>query len=151
MWDHERVVPADIELHPIAPDEAVYQLLAANNLPTADIESPDCTLYGVTISNERIGIGGYEIHGSTGLLRSIAVHTEIRGCGIGTTICLKLEDHLACNMCDTIYLLTDDAAEFFESVGYERIDQATAPESIQHTHEFADSCPATTVCLMKTI
>lgn len=151
MTNQETINLTGIDLQLTQPDQAIHQLLETNNLPIADIESPEIELYEATLNNKRIGVGGYEVHGSTALLRSIAVHPELRGHGIGTTICLELEDEIACNMGDAIYLLTNDAVEFFEKIGYERINRETAPEPIQRTQEFAELCPTTAVCMKKTI
>lgn len=140
-----------IELRTTKPDESIHQFLESNDLPTEDIDSPDVTLYELTLDNERIGIGGYEIHDSTALLRSIAVKSSLRGRGIGTTICLQLEDKIACSMCDEIYLFTNDAAGFFERIGYERINRKTAPEAVQLTQEFAELCPSTAIFMKKTV
>jgi len=140
-----------IDLRPTEPDECIYRLLESNNLPTEAIDSPDVTLYEATCDNTRIGFGSYEFYDSTALLRSIIVDSEMRGQGIGTSICIELEDSIACKMGERIYILTTEAVEFFEKIGYEQADPTSAPRPIQNRQQFTEHSPTSTVCMKKSV
>lgn len=98
-------------------------------------------------SATRVGVGGLEIYGDVGLLRSVAVERSARGRGFGTAVCKGLEARAREEAVETLYLLTTTAADFFADRGYEAVDRAAAPAAIQGTAEFDDLCPATATCM----
>jgi amino-acid N-acetyltransferase len=127
----------------------VEALLEANGLPSADVRSkPEC-FYVAHDGDERVGVGGIEIHGSAGLLRSVAVERSARGEGFGTALCERLEAAARADGVETLYLLTTTARGFFAERGYAEIGRTEAPEAIRGTTEFADLCPETAVCMRK--
>lgn len=140
-----------INLEETTPDDTAIFLLEHFGLPTEDIHEPEVNLYQARHRAEIVGIGGFEIHGDDALLRSIAVKPTARGNGYGSEICRGLELRIEARQCNAIYLLTEDADPFFEAIGYERTDRAMAPNPIRQTHEFAELCPATAVCMKKII
>lgn len=141
----------DFELHPTQPDETVFELLEEADLATSDLKNPDVRLFEATVSGRFVGFGGFELYGTDALLRSVVVHPDMRSRGLGTRICLELEDELAESMCRTIYLLTSDASGFFEQLGYEQVERASVPDTIRSTHEFSRGCPTSAPCMVKTI
>lgn len=131
--------------------EYVETLLTANDLPARDVRSkPDC-FYVASVDGERVGVGGLEIEGASGLLRSVVVDEHARGDGLGTALCEALETRARKQDVETLYLLTTTAAEFFAARGYERTDRTDAPEAIRNTTEFADLCPSTATCMKKSL
>lgn len=57
----------------------VETLLDRNGLPTRDVRSkPDC-FYVASDGTDRVGVGGVEVHGAAGLLRSVVVEESARG------------------------------------------------------------------------
>lgn len=151
MTDGPLETPAVVELHRVAPDDTVYDILESNDLPTADIETSTVRLFEALYGDELIGIGGFELHGTSALLRSIVVKRDAREEGFGTVICRELEDYVAYLGGDVIYLSTTSADGFFERLGYERITRDDAPGPIQNTQEFAELCDSTAVCMGKPI
>jgi amino-acid N-acetyltransferase len=135
-----------------ADDEAlsyVEDLLAESGLPSSDVRSkPDC-FHVAFVGGERVGVGGVEVHGSAGLLRSVAVEPSARGRGIGTALCERLEATARVDGVETLYLLTTTASGFFAERGYEVVSREDAPTGIRETTEFADLCPETAVCMRK--
>lgn len=127
----------------------VEDLLEVNGLPSSDVRSkPEC-FYVAYDGDERVGVGGVEVHGSAGLLRSVAVERSVRGQGVGTTICERLEAAAAEEDVGTLYLLTTTARGFFADRGYEAVDRSEAPDAIRGTTEFSDLCPSTAACMRK--
>lgn len=139
------------ELQKTRPDGMVYDLLGANGLPTADLETAHLQLYKAVEGGEVVGIGGFEQYGTDALLRSVVVRPDMRDRGHGTRICLELEDRICESVGMAIYLLTDGASSFFEQLGYEQIDRDSAPYAIRRTREFAERCQSTAVCMVKPI
>ena len=140
-------------LEPLEPDrlDRVEALLEANDLPRSDVRSDSVTIYGCRADGELVGIGGLELYGSAGLLRSVAVREPFRGQGYGRRITESLEDRAAKQGVETLFLLTTTAGEFFRSLGYREIDRTTVPEPIAATSEFADLCPASAVAMRKRV
>ena len=127
--------------------ETVGSLLERYGLPTADLRDGPGTFYLAEVDGSVVGVGGLEAHEEAGLLRSVAVETT--GEGHGTSICAALEARARDRGLQALYLLTETAAGFFESLGYERIERGDAPPAIRGTEEFAELCGGTAVCLRK--
>jgi amino-acid N-acetyltransferase len=126
-------------------------LLARNGLPSRDVRSKADCLYTGYVADEPVGIGGVEVHGSDGLLRSLVVEESARGQGYGAAICEALETRAADQGVETLYLLTTTAAAFFADRGYAEIEREEAPATIQRTTEFDELCPETATCLTKSL
>jgi N-acetylglutamate synthase-like GNAT family acetyltransferase len=52
---------------------------------------------------------------------------------------------------EEIYLLTMNAAGFFERLGFNRVDRSGVPVEIQRTREFSEFCPASAVVMYRDI
>jgi amino-acid N-acetyltransferase len=50
-----------------------------------------------------------------------------------------------------LVLLTQTAQSFFERLGYGVIDRALSPEAVRTSAEFRSLCPASAVCMTKTL
>lgn len=144
---------ATIVLRPVdeATLPALETLLAANGLPTRDVDSkPECFSLAYA-DDELVGAGGVEAYGPEGLLRSIVVEKSVRGNGYGAAICARLERMARADGVETLYLLTTTAADFFADRGYVEIDRSAVPGSIRETTEFTALCPATAVCTKRSL
>lgn len=129
--------------------DRVEALLDANDLPHRDVRAkPEC-FFVARSDTEWIGVGGVELYGSSGLLRSVVVAESSRGQGYGTALCDALEERARTNGVEALYLLTTTAPEFFRRRGYEEIGRETVPSSIQRTTEFAELCPSSATCMRK--
>lgn len=150
----------DAELRPAnsspgdgAPSDREYAeaLLAANDLPVADLgEKLDC-LYCWEVGGERVGVGGLERCGDCALLRSVVVEERARGQGHGRALCERLLDEAASGGVETVYLLTTTAPEFFADLGFSETERESAPQEIRETTEFAELCPDAAVCMEKDV
>jgi amino-acid N-acetyltransferase len=129
--------------------EAVHSLLAGAALPVADLEGASVQFIVVTEGDEPVGAIGLESFGRTGLLRSLAVRSDLRGSGIGGRLVDALESLARDAGFDQLVLLTQTAAPFFAKRGYRVIDRADAPEAAQASAEFRSLCPASATCMFK--
>lgn len=144
---------ATIVLHQ-ADDSALSYVetrLEKNDLPTQDVRSKSDCFYVGYDGTDPIGIGGIEIHGTDGLLRSVVIEQSARGNGLGAALCDRLETNASADGVEILYLLTTTATGFFTDRGYREIDQNDAPTTIQQTAEFIELCPATATCMKKSL
>lgn len=129
----------------------IETMLERNELPSHDVQSkPECFYLGYDGAT-LVGIGGLEVYGTVGLLRSMVIEHAARGDGFGTALCDALEICAATDGVKTLYLLTTTAAEFFTDRGYVEIERTAVPPAIQQTTEFDDLCPNTASCLHKSL
>lgn len=129
----------------------VETLLEENDLPSQDVRSkPECFYIGYA-RGDPIGIGGIEIYGTEGLLRSVVVEQQARGNRFGAAICDVLENKAQSDGVETLYLLTTTVPEFFANRGYVKFERADAPATIQDTTEFDGLCPTTATCMKKSL
>lgn len=138
-----------IELRHAEPDDREYvaELLAENDLPTADLDEALPSLFVCESADGVVGVGGLEVEGRIGLLRSLAVEAPVRGQGYGTAICDRLLERARDEDLDAVYLLTTTAEDFFAGRGFEEVEREEVPEPIRGTAEFSDLCPASATCM----
>lgn len=138
-----------ITLQSVAGDstDRVRSLLKANGLPHRDVETGSGRFFEAYADEERIGVGGVELYGSVGLLRSVVVTEPNRGEGYGSALCDALEEYARNEGVETLYLLTTTAASFFRGRGYEAVARETVPRSIKATTEFSELCPDSATCM----
>lgn len=95
-----------------------------------------------------VGMAGVEVHDKCGLLRSVAIAPEWRKKSFGQEL---VDDRLAWARAGGLrhlYLLTTDAAGYFQRFGFARIDRGDVPPAIGETSEFATLCPDTATVMV---
>jgi amino-acid N-acetyltransferase len=131
---------------------AIAELLAANGLPTADVREDSRPEFMVARQDRQlIGVVGLERFGDVGLLRSLAVSAEHRRSGLGIRLTRAAEERAAQAGLKSLVLLTETAAGFFERRGYQVIARAEAPAAVQTSTEFRTLCPASAVCMIRSL
>ncbi len=130
--------------------ERVSALLAEAEL----LELPDWMrlanlLVAIGDDGEVVGAVALEVRARRGLLRSAVVDPEHRERGVGSglvhaTIARASELGLR-----ELYLLTENAAAFFERFGFDSIERDDVPQEIRRTSSFVKECPesAAVLCL----
>jgi len=124
-------------------------LLEASGLPVSDLDEARPVLFGTVDDSGLVGVVGVEIHGHSGLLRSLAVRVEARGTGLGGALVDVAEQFARARGIGYLYLLTDTAEKFFARRGYRRVERAAAPPEISGTSEFTSLCPSTSGFMVK--
>jgi len=128
----------------------VIGLIADTGLSVQDLDAEKLVHFIVARTGDAIvGVVGVEPAGEVALLRSLAVVEYCRNQAIATRLVAAVEKYARSHGALALYLLTLDAAEFFDKQAYERIDRQTAPAGVQATEEFRTLCPATAECLYK--
>ena len=139
------------ELQPARPQdrEAIVALLEECGLPHQDIAA-HLQHFTVARDGERlVGVIGLEVHGTAGLLRSLAVPADRRGEGIARRLyaaTLALARRLAL---EQLYCLTTDAQGFFEMLGFRVLSREEVPLVIRETEEFRALCRSDATCMAR--
>lgn len=140
----------NFSIRPIAPSAHLIQLLAACNLPVADLSSSDSLkLFGACVDGALVGAVGLELYPPVALLRSLAVAPEHRGSGLGKALLGYAEKEAAAQGIASLYLLTTSASRFFSTFGYAVAERDDAPPAIAATAQFSGLCPATSAFMVK--
>lgn len=128
----------------------VIGLIAATGLSVEDLNAEKLVHFIVArIGDAIVGAVGLEPAGEVALLRSLAVIENCRNQAIATRLVATIEKYAKSHGAVALYLLTLDAADFFNKLAYEHIDRQTTPAELQATEEFRTLCPATAQCLYK--
>ena len=131
--------------------EAIRALLEQDALPASDLGSSRPQFLVACAGAERVGAGALEPHGAAALLRSVVVAPPWRGRGLGHQLVKALERQARAAGIGELVLLTQTAEAFFAQLGYGVIDRAQAPAAVQESSEFRTLCPASAVCMSKTL
>ena len=132
------------------PEQApLAKLLQAEQLPTDDLGSGPARFFALVDGDRWCAVGGIEVYGRHGLLRSVVVPPDARGKGYGCEIVERLLREMAARGVRDAYLLTTTAADFFAHLGFVAIDRAAAPPAIAATAQVAALCPADAVLMRR--
>lgn len=144
--------PHEIRCGHAADLAAVLTLLKGAGLPTDDLTSaPGLHMWVLEADESLFGVIGLERFGAGALLRSLAVAAGYRQRGFGHQLVARLERDAQADGVEQLVLLTETAENFFRGLGYEAIDRRYVPEEIQQSAEFRSLCPASAVCMTKSL
>ncbi|MFW9963894.1 MAG: arsenic resistance N-acetyltransferase ArsN2 [Candidatus Sifarchaeia archaeon] len=91
-------------------------------------------------SEKIVGSVGLEIYGKSALLRSLAVHPDYQGQGLGTRLVNKIIDFAKDRGITRIFLLTDTAEDYFTRKGFVIVTRDKVPEDMKQSIEFTTLC-----------
>ena len=131
--------------------EAIRALLEQSALPASDLGVSRPQFLVACAGAERVGAGALEPHGAAALLRSLVIAPPWRGRGLGHQLVKALERQARAAGIGELVLLTQTAQAFFAPLGYGVIDRAQAPAAVRESSEFQRLCPASAVCMSKTL
>jgi amino-acid N-acetyltransferase len=131
----------------------IRALLVASELPVEDLSesAPIQFLIGEDSGARLMGCVGLEVHDRAGLLRSLAVQPSLRSQGVGAALVDAVQQSAATAGIERLWLLTTTATAFFLRSGYEVADRIAAPELIRLSLQFASICPASAICMTRTL
>jgi amino-acid N-acetyltransferase len=143
-------MPEPLRIRERPPQSSVVALLEAEGLPAADLTEAHLRHFFFTgTDGAPSALVGLEIYGEEALLRSLVVGAAARSQGLGSALVQHAEEYAAAHRVRALYLLTTTAESYFAHRGYQRLDRALAPPSIQSTGEFASLCPASSAFMIK--
>lgn len=133
-----------------ARDEGFLAALEAAGLPTSDLGQGAHQCFALVGARaERLGYGALQRYGTDALLRSVVIAGSARRRGIGGQLVELLSAKAREIGIERLYLLTLDAAPFFERHGFERIARGEVPEGVGRSAEFAELCPNSATAMAK--
>lgn len=121
---------------------AIQELLRLCGLPIDDCAEQIDGFFLAELGEKLVAVGGLEIQGEEGLIRSIAVAPGARKRGLGKTICVELQGRAAEAGVRRLFLLTETAERFFHRLGYRSVSRLETPRAIQATRQFVALCPS---------
>ncbi|HEY3121601.1 MAG TPA: arsenic resistance N-acetyltransferase ArsN2 [Vicinamibacteria bacterium] len=133
VFRSERALASDLD--------AALALLRDAKLPEQGVSEHFANFFVVRDAGRVAGVCGLEVHGTYGLLRSLAVDAKYRGEGLGAAL---VEDALASARglgVTEVYLLTTTARDYFLGRGFVLCTREQAPPAIQQSWEFRLGCP----------
>jgi amino-acid N-acetyltransferase len=148
-----RVSPA---LRAARPDDrpAAEALLGALDLPLAGLDacfSSTWVAEGEEVPSDAItplvGLAGVELYPDGALLRSVAVHPDWRGTGLGRLLVTRALDTARDAGARDAYLLTTTAEGWFPRFGFTPIARDAVPPGVRESVEFREACPASAVVM----
>ena len=129
---------------------AAIALLQKNNLPTEDLD-PGKQLFVVEEGHEVIATIAVEYDYNNALLRSLSVSEDKRRTGIGAKLVRFVEDYVAKQGVQNIFLLTTTASQFFSGRGYKIVDRSDVPDFIKNTKEYSVICASSSTLMKKSL
>jgi arsenate reductase len=133
-------------------DAGLRAALEAAALPVDDLSDPGRRFFAYgTLDGTPVGYGGYEPLGDEALLRSLVVPPIHRGSGIGRAILAILQRRCFDDGARRSWVLTIDAAAYFERQGFNRAERQNAPDAVLATRQATSLCPATATLLTRNI
>lgn len=139
----------EIEVAPAAYNDhtAIAALLADAKLPVPDGDDAPVRML---VARDRAGLtgcAGWERHGSTALLRSVAVTKAARRQGIGQALVRAAIAAITAEEAREVVLLTTDAEGFFANLGFTPLARAELPEDVRGARQVSTQCCATAACM----
>jgi amino-acid N-acetyltransferase len=119
---------------------AARSLIHDAGLPLDGLGDVPTVVFGALEDDELVGVAALERYGEHGLLRSVAVAASRRGEGIGSLLVAAVERHAREIGLNEIYLLTDTAAAFFATRGYEVIARDQGSPAVMASIEWTVAC-----------
>lgn len=123
------------------------EALRSAGLPEDDLRD-DVLAFRLDDASGVVGWAALETCGDEALLRSVVVVPERRGTGGGSDLVSQVIASASEIGVQRLWLLTETAAPFFERLGFQIVNRAAAPDSIQATSEFRGCCPGSAICLV---
>jgi len=130
--------------------DTAKSVLEDAGLPVADL-SAEHLAFVAEADGHFVGAVGLESFGAIGLLRSLVVSAEARAGGIGRRLVAALEASAREQGTEALWLLTIDADRYFQHLGYEVMNRASAQSAIKTTAEFSGLCPDDAVLMSKVL
>jgi amino-acid N-acetyltransferase len=125
----------------------IANILRAENLPLDGAQEQIVNFLIGMQEKKIVAIGGLEHYGSVGLMRSIAVLTEVQGQHYGVQMVQALCRLARKNRIDDLYLLTTTAQKYFARLGFVPLARDLAPAELMQSSQFQGTCPSSAILM----
>ena len=126
---------------------AIRALVRQGQLPDADVAEHLGTFLIGEQNGSVVACGGFEMHGTTGMLRSVVVAPRWRGRGWGERLVRRLMVQAQAVGLGDLYLLTTNAGPYFAALGFRQVPRETAPALLRRTRQFTGLCPSSALLM----
>jgi N-acetylglutamate synthase-like GNAT family acetyltransferase len=124
--------------------EPIRSLLEESGLSTLPSRISLSNLIVALEGAETIGAIAIEIRALSGLLQTVVVSPDHRRKGVGASLVRSIIARGHELGLRDLYLLREDAPEFFSAVGFVPIERSELPGEIRAMRSYKDECPAST-------
>lgn len=131
--------------------DGVLTLLREAGLPTEGVAEGFTDFVVAERDGRIVGAGGLERAGPDALLRSVVVHPDERGTGVGQALVAWVIAAARAAGIRALWLLTTTAPRYFETLGFRHRERSEAPEGIRATAEFTSCCPASAALMSRRV
>jgi N-acetylglutamate synthase-like GNAT family acetyltransferase len=122
-------------------DTGLKAALTDAHLPTDDIEDGGRTFFkALSADGQIVGFSGVERCNSDYLLRSVVVHPDRRGTGLGKAVVEVTVAGL--DPGGAVFLATTGAAPFFARLGFSEVQRESVPAAVLATRQLSSICPS---------
>lgn len=129
---------------------AIRVLLAVCLLPAQDISTHEITFFVAESERGIIGVCGIDPCGDgEALIRSLGVMPGYRKQSIGRRLLQRACSHAYEHDIGRLYLLTENAVDYFTQQGFVRLDRKTAPADLRAKRLFSSLCPASASVMVR--
>jgi len=130
-------------------DAGLKAALTDAHLPIDDIEDGGRTFFkALSAEGQIVGFSGLERCDGDYLLRSVVVHPDRRGSGLGKAMVEGTVASLAPS--GAVFLATTSAAPFFARIGFSEVQRDSVPAAVLATRQLSSICPSSAT-IMKLI
>jgi N-acetylglutamate synthase-like GNAT family acetyltransferase len=142
-------LPNDFSFIEVTSDdlERVQTLLRSNHLSFEDCGNHLSNFIGIEQEDQVIAIGGFEHVGRFALLRSVAVDSQFRGLGLGSSLIKQILGQFRLLKVEAVYILTETADQYFSQFCFEALEREKLPLEIQTTQQCQALCPASAIAM----
>ncbi|MEK7403426.1 MAG: arsenic resistance N-acetyltransferase ArsN2, partial [Gemmatimonadota bacterium] len=130
---------------------AVERLLTASQLPLDGVRESFTDFIVAESNGDIVGAAGLEICRDDALLRSVAVHTDWRGKGVGRALVTRAIADAEARGINALYLLTTTAEHYFPTLGFSKVTRDDVPADVRATKEFTTACPDSAVAMKRAL
>ncbi len=139
-----------LTLTTIAGDDAgLRHALIGAGLPSPDTADEPARYFVLAGGGRPLAFGGVAGSGPDRLLRSVVVPGASRGTGLGSRIVAGIAEEARRSGAERLWLLTTDAAGFFDRLGWKATERSVAPDAIRQSRQFASICPASATLMVR--
>jgi amino-acid N-acetyltransferase len=130
-------------LRPARPSDrpAVDRLLSDAELPLAGLDDPNIKLWVAVEDGSVVGAIGYEVHGRSGLLRSLIVDPRQRGKGLGKRLIHHGLRQMKKEGVSAAYGLTTTIPDLLAKLGWQEVPRPRLPTELSASQELQGACP----------
>jgi amino-acid N-acetyltransferase len=128
---------------------ALFDLLKQQSLPLDGLAEHLSTTLIARRNGQVIGSAAIEVYPDGGLLRSVAIATDLQSQGLGRALTEAAFATARNAGLDSLYLLTTTAERYFPKFGFETIARDEVPAGVRTSVEFTSACPSSAVVMRK--